>query len=350
MALEGSLRDFGLADILQLIFFQRKTGVLVLESRIDRIRLLFNEGNIIGAESRKRIEANRLGKVLVKRGVLDERELQSVLDEQRRTNIKLGTILIKRGLAEKEAVEDIITGQIKETVVQIFNWKQGTYEFTPQEVPVEKDLPIFIDTQHLLMDGLRVVDEWSLIEDKFTIDTVFSKTDSGIEGLPEEEEEILSLVDGQNDVSTIIDITAKDDFVVSKSLASLMEKGVIVKKETAPVVADKAYKKVKKQTLLPYYLFAVVVILITGVISLYPLSSSSKDLLKGFIASEMLNDLRFQIEEYNYKQGTYPEKLDMISKKLDPWGRSFVYNKNDFTFIVFSAGADGIEGTRDDIY
>ena len=53
MALEGSLRDFGLADILQLIFFQRKTGALVLESRIDRVRLLFVEGNIVGAESRK---------------------------------------------------------------------------------------------------------------------------------------------------------------------------------------------------------------------------------------------------------------------------------------------------------
>ena len=35
MALEGSLREFGLADILQLLYFQRKTGVLVLEGRMD---------------------------------------------------------------------------------------------------------------------------------------------------------------------------------------------------------------------------------------------------------------------------------------------------------------------------
>ncbi len=349
MALEGSLRDFGLADILQLIFFQRKTGVLVLESRIDRVRLLFVEGNIVGAESRKRMEANRLGKVLVKRGILEEGELQSILDEQRRTNIKLGTILIKRGLAEKEVIQDVITEQIKETVVQIFNWKQGTYEFTPQEVPVEKELHIFLDTQHLLMEGLRIVDEWSLIEGKLTLDTVFTKKDSGIAGLTEEEKDILYLVDGENDVSTIIDITAKDVFAVSKTLVSLMEKGAVEKKAVAPVVSEIAYEKTKKRTL-PYHFIALFLFVIAGIISFYPVFKSSNDLFKGFFASKALDDLRFQIEDYTYKHGAYPEKIDTISSTVDPWGRPFVYKKNDYTYIVFSTGADGIEGTKDDIY
>ena len=77
MALEGSLRDFGLADILQLIFFQRKTGVLTIEGKMDKVRLLFIEGNITGAESKRRLEANRLGKVLVKKGFLEEKDLQA---------------------------------------------------------------------------------------------------------------------------------------------------------------------------------------------------------------------------------------------------------------------------------
>jgi len=349
MALEGSLRDFGLADILQMIFFQRKTGVLVLESRIDRVRLLFAEGNIVGAESRKRIEANRLGKVLVKKGILEENELLSILDEQRRTNIKLGTILIKRGFAEKGIIQDVITEQIKETVVQIFNWKQGTYEFTPQEVPVEKELNIFLDTQHLLMEGLRIVDEWSLIEGKLALDTVFTRKDSGIAGLTGEEKDILPLVDGENDVSTIIDITAKDDFVVSKALISLMEKGAIIKKEASPVVTEITYEKIKKRTL-PYHFLALFVFVIAGIISLYPVFLNSNNLFKKFFASKTVNDLRFQIEEYTYKHGSYPDKLNIISSSVDPWGRPFVYKKNDYTYIIFSTGADGIEGTKDDIY
>jgi hypothetical protein len=40
----------------------------------------------------------------------------------------------------------------------------------------------------------------------------------------------------------------------------------------------------------------------------------------------------------------------VISKRSDPWGRPYIYNQNGYTFIVLSAGADGKEGTTDDIY
>jgi hypothetical protein len=127
LALEGSLRDFGLADILQLIFFQRKTGVLYLEGKLDKVKLLFIEGNISGAESKRRMEANRLGKVLVKKGLLNEEDLQGVLDEQRITNMRLGNLLVRKGISKREDIEEVLTGQIKETVIQIFGWKEGTY-------------------------------------------------------------------------------------------------------------------------------------------------------------------------------------------------------------------------------
>ncbi len=81
----------------------------------------------------------------------------------------------ERDLVDKEQVEEILIGQIRETVVQIFNWKEGAYEFTPQAVPADKDVPVSIDTQHLLMEGLRIVDEWTSIEGKITLDVVFVK-------------------------------------------------------------------------------------------------------------------------------------------------------------------------------
>jgi hypothetical protein len=348
MALEGSLRDFGLADILQLIYFQRKTGVLMLDGRMDRIRLLFIEGNIVGAESRRRIEANRLGKVLVKKGLMEEKDLQSVLEEQRGSSVKLGNILVKRGIVDKEHILEILTGQIKETVVQIFGWKQGTYEFTPQAVPVDKELPISIDTQHLLMEGLRIVDEWSLIGGKLTLDTVFTRKPGDITGLTEEEEDVLSLVDGENDVSTIIDITAKDDFVVSKTLVSLMEKGVIEQKVVAPVV-EAAPVEVKKPVL-SYRYIPVIAIVVSFLLSLFPVFLGTDNIFRSFSTSEAISDLRFKIETYKFEHGSYPETLDVISRRLDSWGNPYVYMENGYTFIVLSKGADGKEGTKDDIY
>ena len=349
MALEGSLKDFGLADILQLIFFQRKTGVLTLEGRLDKVRLLFIEGNIAGAESKRRIEANRLGKVLVKKGLLNEEDLQASLDEQRTSNVKFGNILVKRGIVRREDIEEIITGQIKETVIQIFGWKEGSYEFTPQAIPVDKDIPISIDTQHLLMEGLRIVDEWTLIEGKVTLDAVFSKKMEEVEDLTDEEREMLSLVDGENDVSTIIDISGKDDFSISKALLSLIEKGAIEPKEVMPVVTEEPLPEKKKRAL-SYRFLPLSAVLIAFLVSLFTIFFASDQMIERLKASEAVDNLRFKIEEYKFEHGAYPESLNLISGEVDPWGRPYIYVQNNYTFIVLSSGPDGKEGTSDDIY
>jgi hypothetical protein len=349
MALEGSLRDFGLADILQLIFFQRKTGVLTLEGRLDKIRLLFIEGNITGAESKRRVEANRLGKVLVIKGILSDDDLQAVLDEQKSANIKLGNILIQKGLVTREAIEEILIGQIKETVVQIFGWKEGTYEFTPQAIPADKDIPVSIDTQHLLMEGLRIVDELATVEGKISLDTVFTKKTTDLTDLTEDEKEIVLLVDGDNDVSTIIDITGKDEFLVSKTLVVLLEKGIIEQKEVLPVITE-ALPSEREKAAIPYRFLMLPLIIVAFLLSFFSPFFDSGYSFKRFLASEAISDLRFRTEAFKFEHGSYPAKLDLISDKPDPWGNQYIYVQNGYSFMVSSKGADGKEATADDIY
>jgi hypothetical protein len=349
MALEGSLKDFGLADILQLIFFQRKTGVLTIEGRMDRIRLLFIEGFITGAESKKRTEANRLGKILVKKEIIREEDLQHLLEEQRSTNSRLGNLLVRKGLATSNQLEEILTGQMKETIIQIFSWKEGTYEFTPQAVPADKDIPISIDTQHLLMEGLRIVDEWTLIEGKITLDTVFSKKPGYTSELTPEEEDILSLVDGDNDVSTIIDLSGDDDFEVSKTLVSLLEKQAIELKTVAPVITEIPVVAPRKP-MVSYRLIPVFAVLIALVVGFSSFFLDSGQMVKKLRAAEAIDNFRFKIKIYQLEHSQYPEKLDMISQKTDPWGNPYLYTNNTYAFIVLSTGPDGIKGTADDIY
>jgi hypothetical protein len=349
MALEGSLRDFGLADILQLIFFQRKTGILTIEGRMDKIRLLFFEGRITGAESKRRIEANRLGKVLVKSGLLEEVTLQALLDEQKGSHTKLGNILVKKQLVNREDVQEILTTQIKETVIQLFNWKDGSYAFSPQAVPVDKDIPILIDTQHLLMEGLRIVDEWTLIEGKITLDTIFIPSPDFQGELDDEEKDIVSLVDGENDVSTIIDISGKDDFTVSKSLLSLLEKGAVVLKEAQPVVIE-APPVETVQKGIPYRSLPALALIVACIVSLLPVFSNNYDLLKRYKAGKTVTQLRFAVDAHKIKNGSYPSSLDGIATQPDPWGNQYIYVQQNDTFMILSAGADRIEGTSDDIY
>ena len=61
MALKGTLKDFGIAEILQLIGQQAKSGVLHLESRDDVIHIAIADGSVVRAESAGRKARERLG-------------------------------------------------------------------------------------------------------------------------------------------------------------------------------------------------------------------------------------------------------------------------------------------------
>lgn len=356
MALRGSLKDFGLADILQLIHFQGKSGVLILEGARDKVKLFFLEGNIVGAISSKRQEDARLGKVLLKRGVIKEEDLREALEEQSKTGNKIGSILIKKGLVDKEHIKNVLTGQITETVVQIFGWERGTYEFTSQAIALDtvgdKEIPIILDTQHLLMEGLRVLDEWSLLEGKLTLDTVFVKKAETPAGLSGEENDVLLLVDGENDLSTIIDISGRDGFEIATTLVSLMEKGAVEQKVAIPIAETP--QREKKKIVVSYSILSIVTVVLAITVSVmglyFSVSSGKDDTLKRFRASKMIEYIRYKIEIYRFEHDSYPETMNIISDKLDPWGRPYIYKHGENTFTVMSRGDDGEEGTGDDIY
>jgi hypothetical protein len=350
MALEGSLSDFGLADILQLIFFQRKTGVLTLEGRLDKIKLIFVEGNIAGAESRRRLEDNRLGKVLLKKGLIGESDLQAVLEEQKKTGSKLGNMLIKKGLVGRETVEEILKTQIAETVIQLFDWKQGTYEFTSQDLPQDREFAFSLDTQHLLMEGLRISDEWSLIKGRIKLDSIFAKKVEKPSALTREEEEIFGYIDGENDVSTIIDLSGGDSFRVSKTLLALAERGFIEAVAALPVSRrEEFFPESERPSSLMSYVPSLAMI-IALILSLLVVVVHRGNGRKEFSAAETVQDLRFRIEVYRLRNATYPRTLAEVSDAKDPWGRAYVYRPSGDTFSLSSSGPDGREGTRDDIY
>lgn len=349
MALEGALTDFGLADILQLIYFQRKTGVLTLEGKTDSVKLLFVDGNITGAESKRRTEDNRLGKILLKKGLIVEEDLRDALDEHRKTGHGLGKVLLRKGLAEKQTIVEIITGQITETVIQLFGWKQGTYEFTSEGVSAEKELPLSVDTQHLLMEGLRILDEWSVIKEKLNLDTVFTKKMTEEVPLTADEQEIFQYIDGENDVSTIIDLSSKDSFDVSRTLLVLAERGVIEATEALPVSVGVTPEK--KKVSLPFLNFlAPISVVLSLVIAFAVLLIGQGDYLKKLRAAREVTDLRLRIDTYKAAHGEYPASLEGMTHTVDPWGRHFVYKVTDNSYILRSPGADGVAGTPDDIY
>jgi hypothetical protein len=227
-------------------------------------------------------------------------------------------------------------------VTQLFSWREGKYEFTPQGVPQEMGVSLSLDTQHLLMDGLRLYDEWSNIEGMISLDSVFEKTGESTQGLDDGEQEILGLVDGKNDVYAIADLTGLESFQVSKTLISLAERGVITPKkpEGAPAPSKAAGKR-------PIPGLSYITALAVGAaLFLSVLLLKAGGNLDRFRASEEIDKLRFSIEAAREEKGVYPASLD----KADSWGNHYVYQVTEKGFLLKSPGPDGKPGTGDDVY
>jgi hypothetical protein len=66
MALKGTLKDFGIADILQFIGQQQRSGILHLKAKQNETSIGFKNGAIVSVENSKRKSKDLLGKLLVR--------------------------------------------------------------------------------------------------------------------------------------------------------------------------------------------------------------------------------------------------------------------------------------------
>ncbi|HET9450444.1 MAG TPA: DUF4388 domain-containing protein [Aggregicoccus sp.] len=164
MALQGTLKDFGIADILQLIGQQQKTGTLHLQTREQEVQVTFRDGSIVRAESSTRRKKELIGNMLVRAELITESQLESALEIQRRTLKRLGDVLVSERILSDERFRQMMQLQATETLYRLFTWKNGTYAFHAGEVEADTEAITPLRAESVLMEGFRMVDEWPVIK------------------------------------------------------------------------------------------------------------------------------------------------------------------------------------------
>ena len=96
MSLEGKLKDFGIADILQLLAQQQKSGILLVERTGESAEIYFLNGLVI--ETRSSQHSDRLGEMLIRGGYVTREQVDAALAHQGDTFDYLGKILVRDGL------------------------------------------------------------------------------------------------------------------------------------------------------------------------------------------------------------------------------------------------------------
>ena len=399
MALEGTLRDFSLADIFQLIGLQRKTGVLTLRSKDDTVTVTFLDGKVVGADSLSHRLENRLGHVLIKSGVLGQDQLNRALEIQKETLQRLGFILTHYGIISADSLRQAIQLQIMQIVYRLFRWKDGDYHFS-QETTIEydRDYVVPVSAESILMEGARMIDEWPIIEKRIrSYDMVFRKklTDQeivvvGAEDADEvdfdydttamrrrkqiagdririsrEEKAIYDLVDGTMSVREVLELSKYSEFDTAKALYELLTRDLIEEVRGSAAAAVLAQvtpldETEVAETPVPLPLVAVLALLAmlslatsfrNPLNSLYPLGpaqrASSVAETRKAISIERIEQIGEAVEAYSLVNGHLPPRLaDLtpvyISPSLlhDPWGHAYKYLPQPQRYLVIGFTPD----------
>jgi len=158
MALEGSIKDFGVADILQLIAQQQKTGVLLVEYEGIVAEIYFSAGAVIDATSSH--HTARFEQIMVKSGMLSADIVKGARERAEKTLEPLYLVLLRENLVERDVLERILLTQLYETFYMILQWREGTYRFIPQPVKTTTNVVQVPSLETILLDVLRMIDEW----------------------------------------------------------------------------------------------------------------------------------------------------------------------------------------------
>ncbi|MEL6188408.1 MAG: DUF4388 domain-containing protein [Myxococcota bacterium] len=159
MALRGTVTDYGLADVLQLVVSGGRTGLLRMERGNELIDVYLRSGVIVDARAGSTADGP-LGARLVQAGVLSEEQLGLALADRVETGRSLGEVLLDRDWIDEGLLRAQATLQRWELIMAPFTWEDGEYALSDGEPEAESDWAEPIQADQMLRKGLRLIEEW----------------------------------------------------------------------------------------------------------------------------------------------------------------------------------------------
>lgn len=249
MALEGSLRDFDLFSLFNMIKIQGKSGSLVLSRGQEFVKVFFDQGEIVGCDSNQIRMEDRVGAMLVRLGRLTGDELLGMVKIQRQTLKRMGTLLIESGKVTPQDLQDALFNQAMAIIYRTFRWMEGDYRFEamlPQDLDREHFPPIPVDT--VLMEAARIQDEWPEVQKRLpAMDVPLARTaqaqalrldieqdlttilegrgsaPAGSSGLTHEQETVLTYFHEAQSIQDALQISRYEELDTCKTIADLIE-------------------------------------------------------------------------------------------------------------------------------
>lgn len=171
MAITGSLRDFSLPEIFQLIEKGRKTGLLTLRAlptlqASQPVHYIWvYQGRIVAAANRS--DHQGLVSLIDQYQWVSDRVFDKLIHWCCPLDEPLGKYLKNQGVIQAEQLKRIFQIQVLQQVCALFKLKDAQFKFDQNVViPTREMTGLSVQATEATLVGLRVLRSWDALEDK----------------------------------------------------------------------------------------------------------------------------------------------------------------------------------------
>lgn len=285
MVLSGSLREFILADVFQLLTQQKITGKLLLNNNVDEGAILFKDGAIVGAyKDTEKIE-NKLENYLIDIKKTNPADCKSLFAAYKDDIAGLTKEVLSHSLMTEAEITTLSEITVEDITCSLFLWHKGSYRFSTLR-NIDKFIPakISIPIENIVMEAMRRVDEWNRMQEHITDEIIFinTNTDKGeskknlnLDPINDPVGYITQKINGTSPVKELIASTPLSQYKIYESLNTLIQSNSILP------LSDKLSKSVqaaieRKNKIVDTFVVSVTIsTIITGIIILTQLVFST---------------------------------------------------------------------------
>lgn len=236
VSLTGNLEFFNIYDILMLLHLGRKTGVLFIEHQKEKRQIFLHQGIIVFALSSDYRDS--LAKFMIENSYITNKQLNDGYQTMKEYPKKYKSpwdILVEREVLKEKDLKRAAEFNTSQTIYSVFRWKKGTFQFSHFGRLPEHAIIVNIDPQSLIMEGVRMSDEWEEIHKDSPQEDIVLQVNPDIDpnnkkiDLTNLEWKVLSKVNGHR---TVIDICKEikylNEYETLKILTGLYKKNIIL--------------------------------------------------------------------------------------------------------------------------
>jgi hypothetical protein len=163
MALKGNLRDFSIAQLLNLVNVARKTGTLVVERSQEQIYISFRDGKLSFARNGAGVAG--LAMVLFHTKKLSAAQVRAINERSAGMSDKeLGLLLINSNYLSQQEILSSLQTYYLSMVNRLFTWSEGLFHFENELLPPIDKITVRISLENLIIEGTRKMREWEQLQ------------------------------------------------------------------------------------------------------------------------------------------------------------------------------------------